>query len=137
MGAKKDDRGGVECVGGQETVQPEVMEFVARRPYDQHGPACSQCLGELQGDSNPGAALTRTTEPATQRGRHHDRGRCVALTKVANHRGGCARLEPCVEFEMDICLPEHWQCRTGDEHGGETAAQHGSAVERDKTPTRS
>ena len=26
----------------------------------------SQFFGELQGDGNPGAALTRTTEPATQ-----------------------------------------------------------------------
>src|SRR6266705_2076883 len=29
-GAKKDDRGGVECVGGEETSKPEVMELVAR-----------------------------------------------------------------------------------------------------------
>ena len=94
VGAKKDDRGVVKGVGSQEMSQPEVLEFVARGPHDHHGPAFRQCLGELQGDGNAGAALSRTAEPATESGRHHDRGRCVARTKVADHRGGFARLEP-------------------------------------------
>src|SRR6266498_1773736 len=81
-GAQMDDRGGARLGTRQEAPQPKEMELMASRAHYHYRPMFGQLLGELQSDRNAGAALARTVEPSTQRGRQHDRARWGSLTEM-------------------------------------------------------